>query len=236
MRLSRWVPVPLAVLVLAAAGWAAGGGSGLGGGELPPPRQDAAGPPGGATSAPTSAPPVDATERLVDAPVPGWIGWLVTGFFLGLIVLVIGVFIYVGVMYLLTERVARREIVDQAASQPRDPEAEAEQVRAAVRAGLADLDAGEDVRRAVIACWLRLERIAATAGAPRLAADTPAELVAKLLAGHRVRAATLDRLASAYRLARYAPTEVAGELLVTARGALADIALQLGAPVPEPRP
>jgi Domain of unknown function (DUF4129) len=233
----RWALPLVVVLALATAGWAAGGGTGLGGGTLPPPRQEQTPPSASATtSSPVPEPSADAAERLLDAPTPAWLTWLVTGFFIGLIVLVVGVFLYVGVRYLLTERVIRREIVDQAASQPGDVDAEAEQVREAVRAGIADLDAGGDARRAVIACWLRLERIAAGAGAARLAADTPADLVARLLAGHRVREATLGRLADAYRLARYAPAEVGDELLVTARRALHDVAVQLGVTVPEPRP
>jgi hypothetical protein len=235
MGVQRWVPVLLVVLVLAVAGWAAGGGTGLGSGTLPPPRQEAAEPAPAGTGSPAPA-EGSASEDLLNAPVPGWLSVLVTAFFLGLVVLVIGVFLYVGVRYLLTERVRRSEIVDQSASQPPDADAQAEQVRAAVRAGIAELDAGGDARRAVIACWLRLERIAARAGAARLAADTPADLVARLLAGQRVREETLGRLASAYRLARYAPAEVADELLVTARRALHDVAVQLGAPVPEPRP
>ncbi|WP_433541654.1 DUF4129 domain-containing protein [Streptosporangium sandarakinum] len=101
------------------------------------------------------------------------------------------------------------------------------EIRAALRAGLADLDAGGDPRRAVIACWLRLEHAAAGAGTPRLASDTPAELVARLLAGHRVGEPALNRLAAAYRLARYAPHEVTGSLRAEARAALAEVDAEL---------
>ncbi|MFG1754758.1 DUF4129 domain-containing protein [Streptosporangium sandarakinum] len=101
------------------------------------------------------------------------------------------------------------------------------EIRAALRAGLADLDAGGDPRRAVIACWLRLEHAAAGAGTSRLAADTPAELVARLLAGHRVGEPALNRLAAAYRRARYAPHEVTGSLRAEARAALAEVDAEL---------
>ncbi|GGQ32592.1 DUF4129 domain-containing protein [Streptosporangium pseudovulgare] len=101
------------------------------------------------------------------------------------------------------------------------------EIRAALRAGLADLDAGGDPRRAVIACWLRLEHAAAGAGTPRMAADTPAELVARLLAGHRVGEPALNRLAAAYRRARYAPHEVTGSLRAEARAALAEVDAEL---------
>ncbi|SNS02071.1 protein of unknown function [Streptosporangium subroseum] len=101
------------------------------------------------------------------------------------------------------------------------------EVRAALRAALADLDAGDDPRRAVIACWLRLEHVAAGSGTPRMAADTTADLVARLLAVHKVGEPALDRLAGAYRQARYAPHEVAESLRDTARRALAEVDAEL---------
>nr|BFE79756.1 hypothetical protein GCM10020093_023570 [Planobispora longispora] len=91
---------------------------------------------------------------------------------------------------------------------PDEPEETVLRVREALRAGLADLDSAGDPRRAVIACWLRLEHAAARAGTPRALADTPADLVARLLAAHRVGEAALERLAAAYRRARYSPHEV----------------------------
>lgn len=105
--------------------------------------------------------------------------------------------------------------------------ASADEVRAALRAGLTGLDAGDDPRRAVIACWLRLEHAAAGAGTPRLAADTTADLVARLLAAHQVGGPALDRLAAAYSQARYAPHEVDESLRVTARRALAEVDAEL---------
>ncbi|MDP9844286.1 DUF4129 domain-containing protein [Streptosporangium lutulentum] len=108
-----------------------------------------------------------------------------------------------------------------------EPVAAAGEVRAALRAALSDLDAGDDPRRAVIACWLRLEHVAAGAGTPRLAADTAADLVTRLLAAHRVGETALGRLADAYRQARYAPHEVTGALRVTARRALAEVDAEL---------
>jgi Domain of unknown function (DUF4129) len=105
--------------------------------------------------------------------------------------------------------------------------AAAGEVRAALRAALADLDAGDDPRRAVIACWLRLEHAAAGSGTPRMAADTTADLVARLLAVHQVGESALGRLATAYRQARYAPHEVDGSLRDTARRALAEVDAEL---------
>jgi hypothetical protein len=227
VRLRRWLPVLLVGLALAAAGFAAAGGSGLSGGQLPPLPED---PPPAPSAGPTAAPAtaVPATGQPADfdpVEAPGWLSAALTALVFGVFGGIVLLFLVVGVQWLLTERVIRREILDQPASQP--PGTATEQVRDAVRAGLADLAAGADARRAVIACWLRLERVAAAVGTAREPADTPADLVRRLLAGHRVSDRALARLAAAYRLARYAPAEVGDELLATARQALAEIDAQL---------
>jgi len=230
--LRRWAPVLLAVLALTVAGWAAAGGTGLSGGTRPPvtrPPLSVSPPAPGSASAP--APIGEQAEEPVEAEVPGWFSTAMTALVLTVVATIVGVFLYAGVRYLLTERVARQAILDRAASQPPEGEADLAEVREAVRAGLADMDAGGDPRRAVIACWLRLERLAAAAGTARLAADTPTDLVRRLLAHHRVSDVALGRLADAYRRARYAPAEVAGDLLETARQALHEIDHQLAAGV-----
>ncbi|MFB9884283.1 DUF4129 domain-containing protein [Planobispora siamensis] len=109
------------------------------------------------------------------------------------------------------------------------PQETRREVRRALHAGLAGLDTDDDPRRAVIACWLRLERAAAAAGTPRTAADTPADLVARLLAAHRVGQGALDRLAQAYRRARYSPHEVDDSLREQARRALTRVDAELAA-------
>ena len=223
----------LVALVLAAAGWAAAGGTGVPGGVRPPPIAEPPPTDQPVTGEPTAPAPTAEPdpEEPAEASLPGWVGAAVTGLFLAMVAAVIGAFIYAGARYLLTERVRRRVILDRAASQPPDAGTDPEAVREALRAGLAELAAGGDPRRAVIACWLRLERLAAAAGTARLAADTPADLVRRLLARHRVSQAALDRLADAYRRARYAPAEVAGDLLATAEQALSEVDRQLRAGV-----
>src|SRR5262249_35437498 len=65
-------------------------------------------------------------------------------------------------------------------------------VRAAVDEGLHGLDESDaDPRRAIIACWVRLEQAAAAAGTSRAAGETSTDLVARVLAGHRVNADVL---------------------------------------------
>jgi Domain of unknown function (DUF4129) len=228
--LRRWAPVLLVALALAAAGWAAAGGTGLSSGTRPPAEQEPpSGQPEPTPDQPTPTGEEEAAGELSGVEIPSWLGAAMTGLLIAVVAIIVGVFLYVGLRYLLFERVARRAILDQAASQPPDATADLAEVREAVRAGLSDIDAGGDPRRAVIACWLRLERLAAAAGTARLAADTPTDLVRRLLARHRVSEAALGRLAGAYRQARYAPAEVAGDLLETARQALHDIDSQLAA-------
>lgn len=112
----------------------------------------------------------------------------------------------------------------------------AAQVRSAVQAGIDLLDdQSADPRRAVIACWLRLEAAAAEAGTGREPGDTPAELVQRMLAGHRVSEPLLQRLAGLYRLARYGPAEVDPSMRGTALGALTQLRTEL-ARRPEPEP
>ncbi|MGI5180832.1 DUF4129 domain-containing protein [Dactylosporangium sp. CA-152071] len=83
------------------------------------------------------------------------------------------------------------------------------EVIAAVDAGIVELsDTDTDPRRAVIACWVRLERAAAAAGTPRETGDSPTDLVTRLLAGHQVSRPTLEGLAFVYREARYATRPV----------------------------
>jgi hypothetical protein len=104
-------------------------------------------------------------------------------------------------------------------------------VLAAVDAGLSDLDdADTDPRRAVIACWVRLEQAAAAAGTPRQVGDTPAELVTRLLAGHAVSPGALYPLAEAYRLARYATHTVDPTMRDQARAALGQVRAELSRP------
>ena len=109
-----------------------------------------------------------------------------------------------------------------------EPVSPRDQVLAAMDAGLSDLDdADVDPRRAVIACWVRLEQAAAAAGTPALPADSPADLVLRLLGAHQVESATLYRLADTYRLARYATHPVDGSMREQARAALRRLRGQL---------
>lgn len=232
---ARWVPLLLVGLALAAAGVAASGG-GLSAGPAPPPEQGGGSPGAEPGASPAGTAPPDATGEVPGAgwTLPGWIGTALTVVVgLCLAAAVLGL-VTLGVRHLLFAPLGRRPVDDRPSSQPEDGPPDPAALREAVRAGLADLDAGADPRKAVIACWLRLERAAAVAGTARLAADTPEDLVLRLLAAHRVDQATLEDLAAAYRRARYAPAEVPAELADSARQALAAVAAQLPAPMAAP--
>lgn len=230
----QWLPVLFVALLLSLAALATAG-PGFLGEPVPPPRpgQGAEGsaPP---TSEATPPPRPDAApgdERPFDAVLLDVL-FVILVAAIGIVATVLlARELYRGVRTLLFERVRRREIERRRATQPPGADTEAEQVRDAVRAGLADLDAGGDARQVVIACWVRLERAAAAAGTARLAADTPGDLVARLLSRHRVSRRSLEQLADAYRRARYAPAEIGQELARAARAALRDLADELGAPV-----
>jgi hypothetical protein len=104
-------------------------------------------------------------------------------------------------------------------------------MRAAIDEGISELDESDaDPRRAVIACWVRLENVAAEAGVARGPGDTSTDLVARVLAGQRVSAdglAALASLAEAYREARFATHTVDPATRDRARAALWQIRAEL---------
>jgi hypothetical protein len=107
----------------------------------------------------------------------------------------------------------------------------AEDLVAALDAGLEELsDADRDPRRAVIACWVRLEQAAAAAGTPRHAGDSPTDLVGRLLREQQVDAGVLAALLEVYRQARYAThADVDDRMRTRARSALQRLRADLGA-------
>lgn len=229
---SRWrrlLPGALLLLVLALAVVAARG-PGLSGEVLPPPTEPVVAEQPAESAPDRSAQPRPSAEveepPATEPPLMRWLGNVMTALILLLAGGTVVLMLYYGGHYLLTERVQRKAFTDVAASQPGSGMV-LEELRDLVRASLADLDAGGDPRRVVIACWLRLERMAAAAGTHRLAADTPTDLVERLLAGHRVDGRTLRQLADVYRLARYAPTAIGPELVTTAEEALRAVDAQL---------
>jgi hypothetical protein len=101
-------------------------------------------------------------------------------------------------------------------------------VVAVVDAGIAELsDTDSDPRRAVIACWMGLERAAALVGTPRRTGDSPADLVTRLLRTQRVSPGALAGLADVYREARYAAHAIDEDMRVAAVAALRQVRSEL---------
>jgi len=158
--------------------------------------------------------------------IPDWITYAAAV----LCVLVVAGLIFSLVWYLLRNSEPKRKprlFVEPQAARPMVQDT-GQEVMAAVDAGLVELsDTDADPRRAVIACWVRLERAAAAAGTPRLIGDSPTELVTRLLVGHQVSRRTLEGLAEVYREARYATHPVDERSRQAAIGALRQLRAEL---------
>jgi uncharacterized membrane protein len=206
--ISRWLPV-LAVGTVLGIGAIAASTSSPEITNLPvPPLNTTKAPPSLQATQPTALPTVqpDASEGS-SFVIPDWITYTAAV----LCVLIVAGLIFSLVWYLLrnnTPQQKPRLFVEPQAAKPLVPST-GDEVIAAVDAGLVELsDTDADPRRAVIACWVRLERAAAAAGTPRLIGDSPTELVTRLLEGHQVSRRTLEGLAEVYREARYATRPV----------------------------
>lgn len=84
-------------------------------------------------------------------------------------------------------------------------------------------------REAIIATWLDLERLVATAGVPRRPSETSSELVVRVLDDREVPAAALTDLAALFREARFSTHELTEALRERAAGDLDAVHAALGA-------
>jgi hypothetical protein len=153
----------------------------------------------GAEAIPTAARDGGIYVGIPDDLLPAWTTRVVALLCLAFVAVVVGMLIW----YVVRDRFRVRSA--PLVSTPGPAPAGTDEVVAALDAGLDRLgDRDTDPRRAVIACWVRLEDAAAAAGTPRHPGDTPTDLVARLLAAHRVSRPVLDEFAAVYREARYA--------------------------------
>ncbi|KAB1128373.1 DUF4129 domain-containing protein [Micromonospora sp. AMSO12t] len=223
--LRRWWPVAAVVLLLAVAAFSSAHSS-IGASRIPPAADSIPYVPEYPSAEPAESIPVEPRDagQATQASIPQWIA-TVAIVLLGLAILV--VFGY------LTWTLVRGAIRRTTRALPtqrsrRTPEGTAREVAAALDAGLEELDDRDtDPRTAVIACWVRLEQAAAGAGVPRLAGDTPTDLVTRLLRGDPsvgipaiASADVLAEFAHVYREARYATREVDERTRDQARAAL----------------
>jgi hypothetical protein len=185
--------------------------------------------PSNAPLLPTTVPSAaDSTQQPPEAAsgLPDWVGTAA----LGLIVIVVLVMIWVVVWALARDQIKRRARKGALGKAARREPRTAEELVAALDAGLEELsDADRDPRRAVIACWVRLEQAAAAAGTPRDPGDSPTDLVGRLLREQRVDARVLAALLDVYRQARYATHTVDDQMRQQARSALERLRADLGA-------
>ena len=160
--------------------------------------------------------------------LPGWIGTA------AMVVLAIAALVVIALLiWAIIRDQARRRARrgGRRTGVPEEPRT-AEDLVAALDAGLEELsDADRDPRRAVIACWVRLEQAAAAAGTPRHAGDSPTDLVGRLLREQRVDASVLAALLEVYRQARYATHTVDDQMRSQARTALQRLRADLDAGV-----
>lgn len=96
----------------------------------------------------------------------------------------------------------------------------------AVDETLLRIERGEP-RDAIVACWVRLEDVAAQAGIERRPSETSAELTERVLGTHWVTDERLDNLSRLYREARYSSHSMSEEARQRARVALEEIRAEL---------
>ncbi|MGC1211152.1 MAG: DUF4129 domain-containing protein [Micromonospora sp.] len=223
--LRRWWPVAAVTALLALAALAAGH-SAIGASRIPPAADNIPYVPDYPTAEPAPSIPVEPRDAgaATGAEIPQWI-MTAGAVLLGLAALVaIGYVVWTlvrGSLRRTTRAIPTQRSRRTAAGTARD-------VVAALDAGLVELDDRDtDPRTAVIACWVRLEEAAEEAGVPRLAGDTPTDLVSRLLRGDPAAgvpaiasADVLDGFAHVYREARYATHTVDQRMRDQARAAL----------------
>ncbi len=172
--------------------------------------------------------PPAAVEEVSEG-LPDWAGTAVLALLVVLLVTLIALIVWA----VVRDRLRRRDARVRRRPDRQDPASTADELVAALDAGLLELsDTDLDPRRAVIACWVRLEQAAAAAGTPRHAGDSPTDLVARLLAEQHLDARVLTPFAAVYRQARYATHTVDDQMRRQATSALERLRTDLGAGVP----
>jgi hypothetical protein len=158
--------------------------------------------------------------------IPAWIGWAEAVIAALVALLIIAFFVW----HLLSNFwLSVREVARDTAGPSEAMSDRTEEVIAALDQGIAQLTSASDARAAVIACWVRLEEVAETAGTPRALSDAPADLVTRLLAAHRVSRAALTSLADLYRTARYSRAPVDEGMRSRAITALGQVRTEIAA-------
>ena len=96
-------------------------------------------------------------------------------------------------------------------------------LRTRLDVGVGQLDGEEPSREVVIACYQALEEEALRVGAGATPADTPTELVLRLLRAYDVPAGSAQQLVALYEQARFSPRPVDDAMRTAARRCLDDV-------------
>ena len=227
-RTRRWVPVVVIGGLLGVAGLAASiAAPGVHRKPVPPPSLPTVSirpnDPFGGTAPPAA--PAGALAPLQDA-------WLLATIVFA-VALVLTVFL---LWHLIVIR--RRPIRRFARDDEGTPNPLSRAMIAALDDGIARLAGEGDARSAVIACWVRLEEAAQTAGTARMLSDAPADLVTRVLSAHQVSKPALTSLADLYRAARYSTNPIDNSMRDRAVADLSavrsEIAASVASPIDEP--
>ncbi|WP_433316033.1 DUF4129 domain-containing protein [Micromonospora sp. CA-269861] len=234
--LRRWWPVGAVAVLLAGAALASAHSS-IGASRIPPAADNVPWVPEYPTVEPSPSIPIEPRDagEATQAHIPQWVGTV------AVVLLGLAILAALGYLSWILIRGALRRTTRALPAQRarRTAEGTAREVVAALDAGLVELDDRDtDPRVAVIACWVRLEETAAAAGVPRLAGDTPTDLVSRLLQGDPaagvpaiVSTDVLAEFAHVYREARYATHPVGERTRDQARAALGRLRGELTAVV-----
>jgi hypothetical protein len=103
------------------------------------------------------------------------------------------------------------------------PAAPADPLEGLLEAGIDDLQRISDPRRAVIACYARMERLMSSSGIPRLPSDTPTEFLARVLQMRSVSAESASRLTTLFERAKFSPHRVDEQMRADALAALEQV-------------
>ena len=189
--------------------------------------------PGAPSPPPEQSPPARKEQKPTE--MPGWVKavWQAVIYLIGALL----VFLLVWALY----RTLRQVEIPAAERSDTDWERiKVDRLADAVESGLAAVDSGT-ATDGVIACWVALERAAASAGVGRQESETPAEFTVRVLGVGGVSEPELLRLAQLYREARYSTHGSSEEARTQARAALVrlrdelTVAIARRAQPPQPR-
>jgi hypothetical protein len=96
-------------------------------------------------------------------------------------------------------------------------------------AAIDDLEHIREPRRAVVACYVRMEQMLARAGTKRSPSETPVELLDRVLAAHSVAAPNARSLTRLFELARFSPHRIDEAMRLNALSSVRSLRRQLAA-------